>query len=106
MSEKSLIQRYREKVEQNPSNELARFSLGKALFDAENYEGALEQLNKALEQKPDWMMAQILVGKSEQALGHREAAVEAYRKARQLAVEQEHDGPREEMDHLLEELGG
>jgi tetratricopeptide (TPR) repeat protein len=98
------IQKYQQLLKNHPENELARFSLGKAYYDREQYPEAKEQFERALERKPDWMMVQILIGKCELSLGNREAARAAFERGRQLAIDQEHDGPREEMEQLLTEL--
>jgi tetratricopeptide (TPR) repeat protein len=98
------IIRYQKLLEQYPNNELARFSLGKAYFDLDQYSEAKAQFELALARKPDWMVAQILLGKCELSLGNREPAQSAFERARQLAVEQEHDGPLMEIQQLLDEL--
>jgi Flp pilus assembly protein TadD len=99
-----LIARHRKLVMQHPRNEVARFSLGKALFDAGQFAEARDQLQVALEKKPDWMAVQILVGKCEQSLGNREAARSAFLRARDLAREQNHEGPLAEMEELLGQI--
>ena len=98
------IEKHRALVDQFPDNEMARFSLGKALHDAGQLAEAKEQFVIALERKPDWMIVQILAGKCDLALGDTTAAKAAFERGRELAIEQEHDGPREEMDALLAEL--
>lgn len=87
-----------------PSNDLARFSLAKALFDAERHAEALRHLNTALQHKPDWMVVQILVGRCHLALDQPAEARAAFERARQLAIDQDHQGPRAEMEQLLAEL--
>jgi len=99
-----IIQRYEAMVAQFPQNELARFSLGKALFDANEVQRAKEHLQVALDRKPDWMVVQILIGKCELALGNKPAAKLAFEKALQLAIEQHHEGPQMEMEQALAEL--
>ncbi len=101
---KDVIAKYEKLIEQYPSNELARFSLGKAYFDAGEFVLAREQFQHALSRKPDWMAVQILLGKCELALGDRLAAKAAFQRAHQLAIEQSHEGPREEMEQLLGEF--
>ena len=98
------IARSQKLVAQYPNNELARFSLGKAYYDDGQYAPAKEQLNVALARKPDWMVVQILIGKCELSLGDRAAALSAFERARQLALEQHHEGPLAEMEQLLGEL--
>ena len=66
----SPLERFQRMVAQNPQNGLARFSLGKALFDAGQFAAAREHLTLALATKPDWMVVQILLGKCDLALGN------------------------------------
>src|SRR5687767_6565679 len=99
------IARYEKMVEQFPENELARFSLGKAMFDAGKLSHAKEHFEVALSRKPDWMVVQILIGKCELALGNKESAKTAFQNALKLAIEQHHEGPQMEMKQALEELG-
>jgi len=100
-----LLERHRRMVEQFPENELARFSLGKALFDAGQYQSARAELAKALEKKPDWMVAQILVARCDLHLGCLAEARAGLRRARELALAQKHEGPLAEVEQLLEDLG-
>lgn len=95
------IARAEKLVEQFPENEMARFSFGKALFDAGQTAAARQQFEIALAKKPDWMMVQILIGKCALALEDVPAAKAAFERARQLALAQDHQGPLEEMNQLL-----
>ncbi len=98
------LERDRRLVEQFPDNELARFSLGRALFERGDQAGAIPHLERALARKPDWMVVHILLGKSRLALGDRAGAVACFSRARDLAIEQHHDGPLAELDDLLSGL--
>ena len=100
-----LVAKYQKLIEQYPNNELARFSLGKAFFNADEFALAREQFELALARKPDWMVVQILIGKCDLALGNRPSAKAAFERARQLAIEQNHEGPLEEMNQLLADFG-
>jgi tetratricopeptide (TPR) repeat protein len=100
----SQIEKYQKLLEQFPGNELARFSLGKAFYDSGRLEEARENLQVALGQRPDWMVVQILIGRCDLALGNRQAAIEAFERARELALIQNHEGPLAEMDELLAQL--
>src|SRR5215510_12590661 len=104
MDSKETIERYQRMLEQYPNNELARFSLGKAYFDAGEIGAAKEQFEAALAGKPDWMVVQILIGKCQLASGDRVAAKAAFERAKQLAIEQHHEGPEAEMEELLRDL--
>ena len=99
------IARFQQQLDRKPDNELARFSLGKALFDAGRMAEAREHFVVALARKPDWMVVQILLAKCELALGDPAAARAGLQRAHQLAVEQNHQSPREEIEQLLKELG-
>ena len=100
------IARCEKMVEQFPQNELARFSLGKALFDAGDFQRAKEHFEIALTKKPDWMVVQILIGKCELSLGQRASAKSAFERALKLAIDQNHEGPQMEMEQALAELDG
>ena len=95
------LARQRAMVAQHPENELARFSLGKALYDRGDWAGAREHLQVALSKRADWMVVQILLGKIELQTGNREGARAAFLAACQLAIEQHHEGPLAELDELL-----
>jgi Flp pilus assembly protein TadD len=99
------IARHQKMVDQFPQNELARFSLGKALFDAQQFAFAKEHFSVAIAKKPDWMVVQILIGKCDLALGDKAAARTAFQRALQLAIDQHHEGPQVEMEQALAELG-
>lgn len=103
---KDPLLRQRELVAKHPTNELARFSLGKALFDQESFAEALEHFSQAITAKPDWMMVHILIGKCHMALGNNALARSSFELARDLAIAQHHDGPLEEMEQLLADLYG
>jgi len=98
------IARHQKMVEQFPQNELARFSLGKALYDAQQFAPAQEHFTVALTKKPDWMVVQILIGKCALALGDKSAAKIAFQRALELAINQHHEGPQMEMEQALADL--
>ena len=95
--------RYTKLLELHPNNELARFSLGKAYFDSGQFAQAKEQFEIALARKRDWMVVQISSANAIWPLGARDSAKAAFERARQLAIEQEHDGPLAEVEQLLAE---
>jgi uncharacterized protein HemY len=98
------IARHQKMVDQFPQNELARFSLGKALYDTQQFVAAKEHFAVALAKKPDWMVVQILIGKCDLALGDKAAAKTAFQNALQLAIAQHHEGPQAEMEQMLADL--
>ena len=98
------IARHKKLLEQYHDNELARFSLGKAYFDDGQIQEAKTQFDLAIAKKPDWMVVQILIGKCELAIGRTTEAKAAFERAKQLAIEQNHEGPLAEMEQILAEL--
>jgi tetratricopeptide (TPR) repeat protein len=99
-----LITKYQKLLEQYPNNELARFSLGKAYYDAGQFTEAKSHFEQALARKPDWMVVQILLGKCELSLGNKPAAKASFEKALKLAIDQHHEGPQAEMEQMLADL--
>jgi predicted Zn-dependent protease len=98
------IEKYRNLIQENPNNDLLRFSLGKILFDAGQYREAKEQFETAILIKPDWMAVQILIAKCELQLGNQAAARVATEKAHLLAKKQNHQGPLKETRQMLDQL--
>lgn len=98
------IERWNKALAANPNNHLARFSLAKSYFDLEKFPEAKEHLTTALAAKPDWMVVQILLGKCELALGNKVEALRNFEGARQLAIDQNHEGPLAEMEQILADL--
>ena len=98
------IETLRQRVAQNPSNELFRFSLGKELFDAKKFDEAIPELEAALQKKSDWMLVAILLGKAWKEKGDRSKARTYLELGQRLAKDQNHEGPLEETTSLLNEL--
>jgi predicted Zn-dependent protease len=98
------IAKARELYEKFPGNDLSRFNLAQAYCDAGDFAGALEHLQALAGKKRDWMVVQILLGKTLVALGRGAEAKPVFESALQLAIAQHHDGPREELTDLLKTL--
>lgn len=98
------IARFEAKVNENPENELHRFSLGKALFDAGRAAEAETHLRIALGKRADWMVVVMLLAQCCLQRGDKAAARELYEKALQLAIDQHHEGPEAEVRAALETL--
>ena len=89
---------------QFPDNDLSRFNLAQAYFDAADYAKAIEHLRALCQKKADWMVVHILLGKCLLASGESAEAKLILEHALQLAIAQHHDGPREELTELLKRL--
>jgi Flp pilus assembly protein TadD len=104
MTNDALIERYQALLQQRPGDELALFSLGKALFDAGRFAEAETHLRQALDAKPDWMVVAMLLAKCALHRGDQPAARQLYEDALGFAIAQHHEGPEEEIRHALEHL--
>lgn len=98
------IARFESKVIEHPENELHRFSLGKALFDAGRLAEAEKHLTVALGKRQDWMVVVILLAQCAAQRGDKSTARGFYEKALQLAIDQHHEGPEAEVRAALAEL--
>jgi predicted Zn-dependent protease len=100
----SRVQQFQALVERQPGNELFRFSLAQALVADGRGAEAVPHFARCIEQKADWMMARILMGKLLVQLGRRVEARPILEDALRLAVEQHHEDPERELRELLREL--
>jgi predicted Zn-dependent protease len=92
-------------VTQQPDNELFRFSLAQALFAENRAAEAVSHFEICANQKADWMMPRILLGKALLGLGRRAEAKRWLAAALALAVDQHHEDPERELRGILAELG-
>jgi Flp pilus assembly protein TadD len=89
------------KVEASPENMLFRFSLGQALYEEGDTLASIKQLQVCAGSRDDWMLPRILLGKALIENGRSEEAEPILRAALQLAVDQRHDEPAEELRNIL-----
>lgn len=101
----ALIAKYEGLLARRPGDELLRFSLGKALYDAGRFPEAEEQLRLALAARGDWMVVTMLLAQCALRRGDKAEGRSLYEKALQLALDQQHEGPEEEIRAALEKLG-
>jgi len=99
------IDKFAPLVAKNPENELARFSLGSALFEAGRFADAEPHFAKALALKGDWVMAYILRARCLIRLGRVDEARPLLATGRRHSLAQHHEAPVEEIDEILAELG-
>jgi hypothetical protein len=91
-------------VNQQPENELFRFSLAHALLSEGRVAEALPHYEYCAAKKSDWMMAHIGRAKALLSLGRRDAARPVLETALSLAVDQHHEDPERELRALLADL--
>jgi predicted Zn-dependent protease len=96
--------RFQALVQQQPENELFRFSLGQALVEEERWTDAIPHLRFCAGRRSDWMMARILLGRALLATGDKPAARPILQEALDLAVAQQHETPEAELRALLADL--
>ena len=104
MNADALIAKYEALLETRPEDELLRFSLGKALYDAGRVTEAERHLRLALEAKPDWMVVTMLLAKIALQQNNNVAARALCEKGLELAIVQDHEGPQEEIRAILAKL--
>jgi Flp pilus assembly protein TadD len=98
------IDRFTQLVAKQPDSELARFSLGSALFEAGRFAEAEPHFAKALAQKSDWVMAYIFRARCLIRLGRVAEARPLLATARDHSIAQHHQNPVDEIDEILADL--
>jgi Flp pilus assembly protein TadD len=104
MSADALIAKYETLLQKRPDDELLHFSLGKALYDAGRLPEAEVRLAAALKAKPGWMVVTMLLAKIALQRNDAAAARAHYESALKLAIDQQHEGPEEEIRAALTKL--
>ena len=98
------IAKWQAMAAQFPKSELPRFSLGKALLEAQRFDEAAAAFAEVAALKPDYMMAFIHRAEALMALGRHADARAACERGLELAISQHHSGPQEDCERMLEEL--
>lgn len=96
--------RFRDMVSEDPDNELAQFSLGQALLDAGRSEDAAVAFEAAYLLQPDLMMAYFRRAECLMQAQRYQEAQEMAKKTLELAIAQDHKGPRADAEEMLEEI--
>lgn len=98
------VERFQVLVAKQPDNELYRFSLGQAQFNAGDLAAAEAELRTCCDKRADWMVPRILLGRTLIELERRDEARAVLTEALDLATAQEHEDPESEVRALLAEL--
>lgn len=93
---------FQKKVDEAPDNKLFRFSLAKSLLDQNKIEAAIPHLKVCIRLQADWMHAHILLGKALLEIKNSDDAQVILKRALQLAIEQNHEDPKNELLKLIE----
>tara|TARA_B100001123_G_C15191343_1_gene979497 strand:- start:490 stop:828 length:339 start_codon:yes stop_codon:yes gene_type:complete len=97
-------EKFRKLIEAKGKNRLLLFSLGQALFEEGKFDACLSPLQDCAQMDSTWMMPRILLGRAQKNLNRTEAAREWLESALGLAIDQNHDQPRDELTGMLDEL--
>lgn len=98
------IARFQSMVAEDPDNELALFSLGQALLEAGRAAEAEGCFARACALQPDLMMGYYRRGECLLQLGRYDEAKAMAERTRELAIAQNHVGPRADAEEMLEEI--
>ena len=101
MNTEHRIQQFRRMAEADPGNDLAHFSLDKALLEAGRFKEALAPLQRALELNPEYSRAFQLLATAERHLDMPQAALETLRTGIAVAHRRGDLQPRDEMIEML-----
>src|SRR4029450_4920342 len=76
MAESDLIEQFRKMAADDPNNEIAHFSLGRALLEAGDAAEAAKSLQRVLALNPNISKASQLLAEAQLKTGHRDYAVQ------------------------------
>jgi len=100
------IDRWKTFVERDPDNPLHNFALAGAYLQAADYENGAAAYARCLELDARWMVAAIKRGRCLIELKRWDEAREAIDLGAQLATEQDHEEPFEEIRELRDQIPG
>lgn len=100
------IQQFRKMAGDDPENELAHFSLGKALLEAEEFADAAVSLKRTIEINPKISKAFQFLGQALIKSDKTEEAIKVLTEGFAVADERGENMPRDEMAKLIKEQGG
>ena len=100
----SRIELFRKAIEQDPANELARFSLANELCEEGLFTEALPHYEACLAANPGWMRVHIQIGKCCLETGSPQRTRESLIKAKELMSQKGDYENLQEVEDLLEGL--
>ena len=105
MTDPSRIEQFRTLAEQDPNDELAHFSLGNALFEAEQFQEAAQSFQRVVALNNQNSKAQERLGAAQIKCGDSELAIQTLRNGYIIAHKKGDLEPMNAMGTLLQELG-
>jgi Fe-S cluster biosynthesis and repair protein YggX len=99
------IEQFRKMAEANPNDELAHFSLGRALMDAGNLPEASKSFQRVIALNPNIGKVYQLLAQAQLQLGLRDLAIETLKTGARTAHTRGDLMPKNEMLRMLKEMG-
>ncbi len=99
------IEQFRKMTDADPTNEIGHFSLGRELFAADDFAGAVQSLRRVIELNPNISKAYQLIGQALLKQGDKNGAVEIWTQGVKTADARGELMPRNEMIQLLKDTG-
>jgi predicted Zn-dependent protease len=91
-------------LEEDPDNELIRFSYAKALYDEKKWALAVPHFTKLVEADPEYALAWAFLARAAFEAGDRERARKACQDGYPIAKKQCHEIPLDEIESVLRDL--
>lgn len=105
MAETQAIERFRTMAEADPNNEIAHFSLGRALLDAGDAAEAAKSFQRVIALNPNISKAYQLLADAQLKAGHRDFAIKTLTEGVHIAHRRGDMMPKSEMSKMLADLG-
>jgi Fe-S cluster biosynthesis and repair protein YggX len=99
------IAQFQNMAQADPENEMAHFSLGRALNEAERFDEAAESFLRCTELAPSMSVAYQLAGESLLKTGNKDKAAQLFTRGYTIAAERGEFKPRDAMGAALKSLG-
>ena len=105
MTDPAQMQRFREMAESDPNNEIAHFSLGRALLEGGHADDAAKSLQRVIALNPNISKAYQLLAEAQLKSGHKDYAIQTLTDGINVAHRRGDLMPKNEMSKTLADLG-
>jgi len=99
------MQRFRDMAESDPNNEIAHFSLGRALLEGGHADDAAKSLQRVIALNPNISKAYQLLAEAQLESGHKDYAIQTLTDGINVAHRRGDLMPKNEMSKTLADLG-
>jgi predicted Zn-dependent protease len=91
-------------LDEEPDNELIRFSLARQLLEEKRFAEAVPHFERLVKDQPDYALAWAFLARARLQAGDREGARAACEQGLPHALAQRHETPEDEIRAVLDEL--